>query len=126
MERMKPFLGLVTAALALLAGLLVFLQLKPTNANGFDWQILAALVAGLCTAFLVVLLLRTALASQAAGANGPSAATAAVLDPGVWVRSRVAPMVLAIGSIAIAVFGLGLSWRFRSWRPRATQLSSRR
>ena len=109
MEKIKPFFGLITAIIALITGFLVFRQLRPENASGFDWQTLAALGVGVCIAFLVVLLLRTALSSQAFGAaNGPNPATPAVVDPDVWVRTRVAPLVLAIGSIAIAVFGLGL------------------
>ena len=68
------------------------------------WQALGMLAVAVGIAFGVAAMLRFALAPLIA----PSPAAAPSADADITLRSRIAPIVLSIGSIAIVVLALGL------------------
>jgi hypothetical protein len=103
----------IAAIVSAVAGIVVlawlFSLFTPKGAEAADWFTLVKFAIALAIAFGVAAMVRFALAPLVAG-DSPS--TAAPVDADVMLRSRMAPIVLGIGSAAIILLALGLIIEF--------------
>jgi uncharacterized membrane protein len=95
----RIFVGIVAAAGGLATVGWSLWHLTPQGGSNLDkWQTLGMLVVALGLAFGVAAMLRYALSPLTAQAD---AALPAPTDPGDGMRTKIAPLILSIGSVAI-------------------------
>jgi hypothetical protein len=108
-EGVRAIAGVLSAIAGVISLLWLFWLFSPKTGEAADWLTLVKLAVAVPIAFGVAAMVRFALA-PVLSADPVPAATAAEAD--VALRSRMAPIVLGIGSAAIIVLALGLVIEF--------------